>query len=101
MTPKQFQKFIDRDGGGCVHCGITDGLVPHHRANRGMGGSKARDVPANIVTMCAFNTLMESDPDAAAFARDKGWKISTHDDPELVAVFNVNFGKFVMLTNRG
>ena len=43
MNKKRFQKYLDRDG-GCVHCGDVETAVPHHRLNRGMGGSKERDV---------------------------------------------------------
>jgi len=39
MTPKEFKKFQLRDK-HCPHCGATgEMLVPHHRKNRGMGGS--------------------------------------------------------------
>jgi hypothetical protein len=48
MTKKEFQKYLDRDG-GCVHCGDTETAVPNHRANRGMGGSRERDVPSNVI----------------------------------------------------
>ncbi|HLP97632.1 MAG TPA: hypothetical protein VK149_04225 [Sideroxyarcus sp.] len=99
MTPKQFERYLQRDG-GCLHCGATEGVVPHHRGNRGMGGSKARDVPANIIVMCSrFNGLMESDPAAAETARLMGWKISTHDNPELIPVLNGISGEWVMLDN--
>lgn len=81
MTPKQFEKFLKRDG-HCWHCGADEGLVPHHRKNRGMGGSKVRDVPSNIIVMCAeFNQRMESDSWAAQEAREKGWKLESWQDP--------------------
>ena len=82
MTPKQFRRYVDRDK-GCVHCGRTDTIVPHHRGNRGMGGSKARDVPSNIIVMCSYwNGIMESDARAAQIAREYGWKVSSHDTPK-------------------
>jgi hypothetical protein len=100
VNQKQFQRFIDRDG-GCVHCGRTDTLVPHHRANRGMGGSKDRDVPSNIVTMCAeFNGLMESKSNPAQLALMKGWKCRTWDKPIDVPVFNVIHGVWFLLDDE-
>lgn len=82
VTPKQFLRYVDRDR-GCVHCGRTDTIVPHHRANRGMGGSKVRDVPSNIIVMCSYwNGAMESDARAAEVARKYGWKLSGHDTPK-------------------
>jgi len=87
MTPKQFQKFIDRDK-SCWHCGATDGLIPHHRINRGMGGSKARHTPSNIIVMCAeINLLMESDPQVARKARRNGWKLESWRDTTAAPVY--------------
>lgn len=88
MNGKTFAKYLDRDG-GCVHCGEVTAAVPHHRANRGMGGSKVRDVPSNIVVMCStFNGLMESDSVAAAYAARHGWKLNSWQDPKQVAFFH-------------
>lgn len=88
MTPKQFQRYLERDK-GCVHCGDIETAVPHHRANRGMGGSKARDVPSNIIAMCAyFNGVMESDANSAALARRNGWKLASWESPDEVPVYN-------------
>lgn len=89
MTPKQFQKYLDRDK-GCVHCGDTETAVPHHRANRGMGGSKLRDVPSNIVSMCSYmNGLMESNAVVALQAKRMGWKLESWEDPKKVPAFNI------------
>ena len=53
-----------------------------------MGGSKLRDVPSNIVSMCALmNGLMESDAYSAELARTYGWKVSTSTDASLVPVW--------------
>ena len=94
MSPKQFQKFLDRDK-MCWHCGAAEDLIPHHRANRGMGGSKARHEPSNIVTMCSVvNGLMESDPVVAQMAREFGWKLESWQKPIEVAIYNAYLGKW-------
>lgn len=97
MTPKQFQKFLDRDK-GCYHCGSEATAVPNHRANRGMGGSKERDVPSNIVTLCAeLNGLIESDAYAAQLANQFGWKLSSWDDPKEVPVYDTQTNCWFLL----
>jgi hypothetical protein len=81
MNKKQFQKYLDRDL-VCPHCG-TDGpeLIPQHRSNRGMGGSKERDRPSNIIVFCSLgNGLMESSARMASLARRYGWKLYSHQD---------------------
>lgn len=87
MTVKEFQKFLDRDG-CCYHCGISgDTLVPQHRAGRGMGGSKQRETPANVIVFCSLaNGLIESDAVFAEQARLYGWKIGSTQDPAAVPV---------------
>lgn len=88
MTPKQFARFLDRDQ-YCLHCGETEALAPNHRVNRGMGGSKKRDHPANIVVLCSvFNGLIESNVEAANLASMNGWKLNSWDDPLFVPVWD-------------
>lgn len=89
MTPKQFRKYLDRDQ-ACVHCGLDDDtLIPQHRVNRGMGGSKRLDKPSNIVVFCsAFNQLVESDALAASIARMAGWKLYADQDPATTPMFD-------------
>jgi len=100
MNGKQFGKYITRDG-GCIHCGETDAIAPHHRANRGMGGSKARDVPSNIIVICStMNTAMESDAAIAAMAREYGWKLRSYDDPGKTPVFYQTLGLWVVLNDK-
>lgn len=81
MNKKEFDKYLARDG-SCPHCGSTGpDLIPHHRANRGMGGSKERNRPSNILIFCGLgNGLMESSPGFAALARGYGWKLFSHED---------------------
>ena len=98
MKPKEFRKYLDRDGEKCLHCGTTEGLVPQHRRNRGMGGSKERDMPSNIIVMCsAFNERIEQDADAASKAVQYGWKVVGMDIPWLarVQLFDVYSGSQV------
>lgn len=97
MNGKQFARYVFRDG-GCVHCGATDAIVPHHRANRGMGGSKLRDVPSNIITMCHdMNNRMESDSKAAELAREMGWKLSTSADPASRQFWHAARGEWLLI----
>jgi hypothetical protein len=76
-------QIFDRDQWTCQLCGqtFTEGqLVPHHRANRGMGGNPQADTPGNIASLCGLcNGLIESDAVAAAKARHYGIKISRFD----------------------
>jgi hypothetical protein len=97
MKKKDFEKLLERDK-YCLHCGETERLAPNHRANRGMGGSKERDVPSNIVLLCSeFNGLIESDAHAADRARMFGWKLSTWEDPKSALVFDFMAGESFLL----
>lgn len=79
MRSDQFQRYLDRDGGRCYHCGTTETLVPQHRLNRGMGGAKRLDRPSNVITLCSsFNGLVEADTGASSLALAMGWKIGGH-----------------------
>lgn len=87
MNSKRFRQFIERDG-GCIHCGELEAIAPHHRLNRGMGGSKQRDNPANIIVLCSvLNGLLESNSKWAHTARIYGWKLIAGEDPAEVAVY--------------
>lgn len=91
-----------RDQYQCVHCGAVDGLSLQHRINRGMGGSKYRDTPANLVVMCAVhNALLESDPALAHDARWKGWKLASWEQPTRCAVFYAPLGEWFLLDDDG
>jgi hypothetical protein len=102
MTKKEFQKYLDRDS-ACPHCGTTGPeLIPQHRANRGMGGSKERNRPSNIIVFCSVgNGKLESSPVFAEIGRRYGWKIRPWQDPTKTEVFlgdgwyllDDNFGK--------
>lgn len=99
MNAKEFRKYLDRDG-GCVHCGETEAVAPNHRANRGMGGSKERNVPSNIVVMCSrMNGLIESDTHAALLALGKGWKVRSYDWPAAIPVWDARDGRWYRLND--
>ena len=84
MNGRQFALYLARD----MHCpcgcvGQEDTFVPQHRINRGMGGSKTLDRPANVIVLCStMNNLIESNPVTAERARGYGWKLSRWDSPE-------------------
>lgn len=81
VNAKQFRRFVERDG-GCIHCGELEAIAPHHRLGRGMGGSKARDVPSNIIVLCSrLNQQVEDNAEVAAKARKLGWKLQSWQDP--------------------
>lgn len=97
MNGKEFARYLERDG-GCVHCGDTEYLVPHHRMNRGMGGSKKRHVPSNIIVVCSWlNIAMEADAVIAADARRLGWKLRMGQQPDLTPLWDAQTGEWVLL----
>ena len=79
--PKKVLKVVQERDTHCWHCGREDDLVPHHRKNRGMGGSKLLDTPDNLMMICAaWNGSMESDARDAATARGWGHKVPIWGD---------------------
>jgi hypothetical protein len=100
LTPKQFEKLMLRDG-GCLHCGEVEAVSPNHRINRGMGGSKILDRPANLVVLCsAMNFMIEMDAAAARSAKEYGWKLERWQVPEEVPVTDLQTGKSFLLDNN-
>lgn len=100
MNRKQFIRFTDRDA-GCIHCGELEAVAPHHRRNRGMGGSKEREKPSNIVVLCSVvNGLLESDAAWAERARDYGWKLRAGQEPEETPVWYPLRGGWYLLDNQ-
>ncbi len=91
MNKKTFSKFLDRDK-CCSHCGTTDDtLIPQHRKNRGMGGSKDLDRPSNIIVLCSeANGLLESNSKFAELGRKFGWKLERWQEPESTPVYMGN-----------
>ena len=100
MNKKEFEKLIERDG-YCLHCGATEALAPNHRANRGMGGSKLRNHPANYVLICSImNGLIESDHRWAELALSYGWKLRPWDDTYSSPVFDSISGTWYLLNDK-
>lgn len=103
MTPSEFAKFLERDGGRCLHCGTTEGLVPQHRINRGMGGYGPLEIPSNVIVLCSrFNGLIESDAGQAHLARAHGWKLSSWDRARLtmIPVYDIMAAEWYWLDNN-
>lgn len=102
MRAKEFQSILDRDL-GCLHCGSTDQtLIPQHRINRGMGGSKNRGSKSNLIVLCSLiNGLIESDADWAQIARECGWKLKPWDNPLDVPVWDETAQVWWMLDDQG
>lgn len=108
MNFKNWQAYLRRDG-HCPHCGKTDStLIPQHRINRGMGGSKNLNRPSNIIVFCSYaNGLIESDSKWVEMAREFGWKLYSWQNPEFTPVYDKpsdtwwmlddDFGKVVYL----
>lgn len=100
MTPKQFQKYLNRDS-ACLHCGKSEAVAPNHRANRGMGGSKSRDVPSNIIVLCSWmNGAIESDHRQSALAKRYGWKLESWQDPLKSPVYDTLTKQWKLLDNN-
>jgi hypothetical protein len=101
MKPAVLRQLHARDP-WCMHCGSDVDLVPHHRKNRGAGGSKSRENDVtNVMLICAlYNGLMESDADVAQQARDWGHKLRSWQDT-FNPVFDFPSGRWYRLTPDG
>lgn len=100
MKNAEVRKLRERDQ-YCWHCGTSQGLVPHHRANRGAGGSKLLDTLQNVILVCAvFNSEMESNAAVASWARDLGLKLSRYSSPAS-PVFDNYAKKWYLLDDKG
>lgn len=99
MSPKEFARLLERDH-YCLHCGETEAVSPNHRINRGMGGSKVRETPSNVVVLCSvMNGLIESDDRWASLAESYGWKLRSWQNTLTEPVFDALSGKWFMLTD--
>jgi hypothetical protein len=100
VNEKEFNKYLARDG-GCVHCGDCFAVVPHHRLNRGLGGSRERDTPSNIVTLCSIvNGLVESDAKWYQAALLNGWKLRAGQEPRVSPIWFALDMKWFLLDDK-
>tara|TARA_R110000822_G_scaffold272480_1_gene395026 strand:- start:494 stop:823 length:330 start_codon:yes stop_codon:yes gene_type:complete len=89
LKAAELRKLRERDK-WCWHCGDENDLVPHHRINRGMGGSKALDNLQNVILVCAsYNGMMESDSRTATLARELGHKVSKFSNSDVPVFDNI------------
>jgi len=97
VNSKEFARYVQRDS-YCLHCGETEAIAPNHRINRGMGGSKKRNNPANIVVICSeLNGLIESDFRLSELAKHYGYKLESWEEPKRVAVLDTYTGSWWLL----
>ena len=101
VTKKEFDKFLARDK-HCYHCGLEDEtLVPQHRRNRGMGGSKRLNNASNIVVVCSqSNGQFESHSGAAMAAEKYGWKLRAGQESLTTPVFDAFDGVWYLLDDN-
>jgi len=101
MNGRAFALYLARD----LHCpcgcvGREDTFVPQHRINRGMGGSRVLDRPANVLVMCSLvNGLIETDAKWAGAAREYGWKLSRWEAPEGTPFYDLATGTWNLIDN--
>lgn len=85
----------------CWHCGTELDLVPHHRKNRGAGGSKLLDTLDNLMLVCAvYNGAMESDANVAQKAREYGHKLRSWENMKR-PVFDIPTSTWYLLDEKG
>lgn len=100
MNAKQFARLVERDV-CCLHCGETERISPNHRVNRGMGGSKLLDRPANLMVLCSeMNSMIESNWFYAELAKHYGWKLERWQVPEETPIFDSRLWKWFLLDNE-
>jgi len=101
VNGRAFALYLARD----MHCpcgcvGREDTFVPQHRINRGMGGSRVLDRPANVLVMCSSaNGLIESNATWATRARAYGWKLSRWESPEDTPFYDLATRQWYLLDN--
>ena len=101
-VPKKVLKLVQARDSHCWHCGVEEDLVPHHRINRGMGGSKLLDTPDNLMMVCArWNGDMESNAELAATARGWGHKLPVWESLEHPVFDRTDFRWYFLLPDGG
>jgi 5-methylcytosine-specific restriction endonuclease McrA len=98
---KSLANVIQARDSHCWHCGTDVDLVIHHRKNRGSGGSKLLDHPANLILVCqTYNFEMESRADVARSARVYKHKLR-QTDSFAEPIFDRFLGMWFSLDNEG
>ena len=99
---KALRQLVARDGHVSAWTGEdVPELVPQHRLNRGMGGSRQLDRVSNLVWIeSEINGLIEADPEWAKEAEDRGIKLRSWQLPENVPVTFAD-GRKLWLTRDG
>jgi hypothetical protein len=65
-----------------------------------MGGSKAFDVPSNLVTLCSsLNGQLEADERYYRLGVEYGWKVSKWADWRSIPVFDAMTGTWYLLND--
>lgn len=95
---KKVMKLLRERDGYCWHCGQTEDLVPHHRKNKAMGGSKVleNDIQ-NIILVCSrYNGDMESQSLVMRDAVGWGRKVPFWGDISMPVFDSVAFRWYVL-----
>lgn len=103
VTPATRALVRDRSAGFCEVCGTRAGENIHHRAPRGMGGTK-RDIHTAewLLNLCGSGTTgchgyIESHRDEAY---EKGWLLRRHSSPRTIPAWLYGH-VFAILTPEG
>lgn len=100
IAPKLRALIIERDE-TCARCGAEVPLEVHHRARKGMGGSRLLDHPANLIALCGLGNVTgchgwaHTAPEAA----EQGLRLGPGQEPADVAI--LHHGVWVLLTDDG
>ena len=74
-----YEQVAVRSLGVCERCGTARGEQMHHRQARGMGGSKIRNGPENLLHLCEpCHRWVEANP---AESYVNGWKVRRGVNP--------------------
>lgn len=101
FTPEQKAIVLFRDFELCPIC-YRRATTVNHRANRGAGGYQKGNTLANACAICwTCNGLIETDPDLAELARERGVKISKYADPTAEEYLHPAYRLRVLLLDSG